>query len=153
MKTCTLCGETHPLSHYHKDKTRKDGHKTRCKNCIGNYTRDWYSANRDTALAYKEANREHIRERDRNYRANNPHLEWEHEYKRRANAYGFTPIIKRFTREELIERYGDSCFHCGGEWIQLDHFPTPVIRHGEHSLDNCVPSCWPCNVKSWRNEE
>ena len=37
MKQCTKCGELKPLSEYHKDKTKRDGHKPRCKTCASIY--------------------------------------------------------------------------------------------------------------------
>jgi hypothetical protein len=33
-KTCRVCGETKPLSEYHKDRTRGDGYKARCASCM-----------------------------------------------------------------------------------------------------------------------
>ena len=34
MKTCTKCGETKNFSEFVKDKSKKDGHSSHCKNCI-----------------------------------------------------------------------------------------------------------------------
>ena len=31
--------------------------------------------------------------------------------------------------------------------------PTPLSRGGHHIIENCKPSCRPCNQKSWREEE
>lgn len=39
MKRCTSCGETKPLTEYHKAKTCKDGHNTKCKACVKEYQR------------------------------------------------------------------------------------------------------------------
>ena len=50
----------------------------------------------------------------------------------------------------LVARYGDACFHCGGDFEELDHFPIPVSQGGPHALDNCRPSCTPCNQRSWK---
>lgn len=33
MKTCTNCGETKPLTEFHKSSKSKDGHRTWCKPC------------------------------------------------------------------------------------------------------------------------
>ena len=159
-KRCTKCGETKPLDEYHRDKRSKDGRVPRCKACVKAcaaeywaeyYSRnrdhirernaEWYSRNRDAALAYRA---EH-------YQAN-PHINWEARYRQRARAYGVTPRVSSFTRGELIEAHGDRCVHCGGPFESLDHYPTPVSRGGEHSLENCRPSCMNCQQLSWRED-
>lgn len=33
MKACTKCGETKPLDAYHVNRTRRDGHSARCREC------------------------------------------------------------------------------------------------------------------------
>lgn len=33
-KTCTKCGATKPLSDFHRDRTKPDGHRARCKACF-----------------------------------------------------------------------------------------------------------------------
>jgi hypothetical protein len=33
MKTCNKCHQEKPLSEFYKDKTSKDGHGGRCKEC------------------------------------------------------------------------------------------------------------------------
>lgn len=37
-KQCTKCGETKPLTDYHRNKNRKDGHASICKTCRNVYT-------------------------------------------------------------------------------------------------------------------
>lgn len=87
------------------------------------------------------ANREHISE----YRTTNAHIYWEDRYRRRAQKFGFEPVIESFTRAELVERWGDACVHCGGPFDELDHALVPVARGGSHTLENCRPSCARCN--------
>ena len=105
------------------------------------------------ARRYHAENREQIAAKDARYRAENPHVAWESQYRLRAKKYGFTELVETmetFTRNDLIARHGDACFHCGGEWTEADHFPVPVSRGGRHSLNNAVPSCMTCNRRSWR---
>lgn len=33
MKTCSTCRKPLPLTDYHRDRRRPDGHKSRCKRC------------------------------------------------------------------------------------------------------------------------
>lgn len=81
------------------------------------------------------------------YKAVSPHVSWESRYRRRAKRYGFEPVVESFTKDELIARWGDACWHCGGPFEQLDHYVTPVALGGHHTLENCRPSCAPCNTK------
>ena len=117
---------------------------------------EYYRENRDRVLRhhadYAAENAETIKQRKAVYRTENPHIVWGMKYRRRAKEYGFNPVVESFTRDELIARWGDVCWHCGGEFVELDHFPVPVSRGGAHSLENCRPSCTPCNRRSWRTE-
>lgn len=144
-KTCTRCGVEKPLDGFHRDKSKKDGRQTYCKACNA----AWRQANPNYFTEWHAANREHRAE----YQQANPHIGWESGYRRRARHYGHDIIIETFTREQLIDRYGDQCWHCGGEWTELDHWPVPVSRGGHHTLDNCKPSCASCNQQSWRTAD
>lgn len=41
LKCCTKCGEDKPLDQFHKDKSRRDGYRDRCKDCIRAYQAEW----------------------------------------------------------------------------------------------------------------
>lgn len=114
-----------------------------------------YQENREALVEvrreYREAKHEVVAESKRQYRLANPHKMWEGGYRRRTRRYGHEPVVESFTRDELIERYGDACYHCGGGFDELDHWPIPVIQGGPHTLANCRPSCTGCN-RSWREE-
>lgn len=66
-KTCTKCGETKPTDQFGKDRTKRDGLQSNCKDC----QRAHREANRDKILArqrsYREANRDKINAYDRAY--------------------------------------------------------------------------------------
>lgn len=117
---------------------------------------EYYAQNRDTICARNAENyaRPEVRARKAEYRAEyhsaKPHIAWESEYRTRARSYGFEPVIVSFTKQELIDHYGDKCFHCGGPFDELDHYPVPIVRGGAHTIEGCKPSCAPCNWKSWR---
>jgi len=53
-KQCTRCGKTKPLSGFHKDKNRKDGHQGWCRECISECAR-----RRRAGLPYIPTGREH----------------------------------------------------------------------------------------------
>lgn len=112
----------------------------------------YYLANRETMLAQmaERAARPEVKAARAAYLAANPHLGWESQARGRARRYGLQITVQHFTREQLIDRYGDQCFHCGREFEELDHYPTPISRGGHHVIDNCKPSCVSCNRLSWR---
>ena len=136
MKTCTKCGISKSLDEYAKNKTCRDGRNGSCKTCRAEYDR----TNRERRASYM-----------REYRDTNPQRTWETKYRTRAREFGFEPVVESFTREELIARHGDACAHCGGQWNSVDHYPVPVSKGGEHTLDNCRPSCMDCQHQSWRD--
>jgi hypothetical protein len=50
-KTCTRCGETKPVEAFHRNRRRKDGRQTCCKDCNNAQARAWERANRRRAAA------------------------------------------------------------------------------------------------------
>lgn len=67
-------------------------------------------------------------------------------YLERCEKYGIEPKVIKFSIQSLVERHGDACYYCGEDWEHVEHV-IPVAAGGEHSLDNCVPSCADCNYK------
>ena len=49
-KRCSKCHKWKPLSEFHKDKFRKDGLRSLCKNCDAEYQAKWYIKNRKHIL-------------------------------------------------------------------------------------------------------
>ena len=64
------------------------------------------------------------------------------------------PVVEPFTTQQLIERHGDRCFHCGaGDFECIDHLVCVRVG-GHHTLDNTVPCCQKCNQrKRWELDE
>lgn len=138
-----------------RERERRSRPEARAKQA--EYMRRWASENReyvsDYRAKYYAANKAALSERAAAYRLANPHLKWESYYRERAEQYGFShliPSMQSFTREDLIWLHGDRCYHCGGDWDQLDHWPLAVSQGGMHALFNAVPSCADCNQRSWR---
>lgn len=118
LKRCLKCDTEKALEEFHRQAKAPDGRHPYCRECD--------------------------RIRRRTDRAAAPHLAWETNYRQRAHAYGNPAVVFPFTREELVERYGDECLYCGGPFEELDH-NVPVAAGGPHTLENCRPSCGPCN--------
>lgn len=140
VKTCTKCGVEKPLDGFNRSKQGKHGRRSDCRECSRSSYAEW-------RVGSCEARRVYMTE----WHAANPHAQWESSYRQRSRRSGFKPFIDSFTKGDLIDRYGDQCFHCSdGEFEEIDHHPVPVSRGGRHTIENCKPSCTPCNRKSWR---
>lgn len=128
---------------------REQAAKYRATNAerIREYMANYHAENREELAAYHAAYYARNRERISAQRSSRPHVGWESSYRQRAEKFGFEAMVIPFTRDDLIARYGDACVHCGGPFEHLDHHPVPVRLGGPHSLDNCVPSCAPCNTR------
>ncbi|MFI7162849.1 HNH endonuclease [Rhodococcus erythropolis] len=90
---------------------------------------------------------------NREYWARNPHRRWRHRYLQRCKKYALVPTLVPFTKEDLVDAWGDRCFDCGDpDWDQLDH-RTPVAAGGSHDLENCRPVCASCNRRKYRESD
>lgn len=100
---------------------------------------------REYHAQYRAANRDRILERKARWRAKGAGS-WE-KYTERRQAYGLPIIGGIITRDEIAAAYGEACFHCGGLFEHIDHYPLPV-RHPDcsHTLDNVKPACSSCNL-------
>jgi hypothetical protein len=62
-KTCNNCLQTQQIIDFHKSSDSKDGHRARCKSCIKEFDASRYQknldANRERALSYYHAHKEH----------------------------------------------------------------------------------------------
>ena len=52
-KKCNVCGEVKPLNKFFKQKSKKDGHKSICKNCHTGYNKERDRQNKIRAIEYK----------------------------------------------------------------------------------------------------
>ena len=70
---CPRCGETKPLTEFHRNRTTRDGLALRCKSCVSAYDRAKYLADPQSAAQrakeWQEANRERKAEISRQWAA------------------------------------------------------------------------------------
>jgi len=95
MKTCTACQQTLLFTEFHKDASRKDGRRDRCKSCVAAYMQHNYVKNKDVIVkkvnAWVEKNRERHNEKCARWVKNNPHKVNARTAKRYAAKKGATP--------------------------------------------------------------
>lgn len=96
-----------------------------------------------------DVNRAKSRESYRSFADANPEAarvrNWVGQYKARAKAAGFQPVVEDFSPSDVTSRYGDGCFYCeDGAFEHLDHYVS-ISSGGHHTLENVRPSCGYCN--------
>jgi 5-methylcytosine-specific restriction endonuclease McrA len=69
--------------------------------------------------------------------------------RRRARLH--TTVVEYFTRDQVIDRDGRTCYLCGRDNlndgdIHIDHV-VPLCRGGTHTLANVRVACAPCNIR------
>ena len=75
-KTCYKCGETKPLDEFHKNKSKKDGRGTECKNCKKELATKYHQEHREEEKEYfgeyyqkhKERIKKRVKEREKQKR-------------------------------------------------------------------------------------
>jgi hypothetical protein len=126
VKKCSKCGEVKSLSAFGRDKSKKDGLNSWCKECCNVRNRAWNKAN-PGALASAQK---------RYYEKNGrPKATTEQNFWKRVKAHGLT----RERYEEMILNQNDTCPICNKQLGQ-----SPSIDHdhsccpGKFSCGNCV---------------
>jgi 5-methylcytosine-specific restriction endonuclease McrA len=66
----------------------------------------------------------------------------------RLRSFVHVPFRRRVavSRRAVMARDGHRCQYCGAHADSIDHV-TPRSKGGEHSWDNVVAACRPCNVR------
>lgn len=110
MKICSRCQETKPLSEFHHNASRRDGHSCYCKACTAFFSKAYYAANRQKHLAAcrksKAARPEVYKSTTRIYRA-------KHKEKRRADKLWDLYNLTQSDYDAMVERQGNACIICG----------------------------------------
>lgn len=85
-KQCTICGEVKEVKLFYKDRSRKDGYSSPCKDCKNKQNQEWTRKNPEAVKLIKEkyvqANVIKVRQTKKSYKERNPEAE-----QLRAQAY------------------------------------------------------------------
>jgi 5-methylcytosine-specific restriction endonuclease McrA len=146
-KKCHVCKQVKPVSDFYTSAGHNDGYQSRCKPCEKKYQKErrhlYAERNERYRKQWRKDNQEHVREVDREYRANNKEIWAAKERRRRAKARNNPTFY--VSAKELKKLYASVCAYCGSEEnITLDHV-VPIQLGGAHSIGNLLPACGSCN--------
>ena len=131
FKKCTKCGEIKHISGYSKNKGRKYGVNSYCKEC-----------NREYHKQYREDNKEYIKGYQKEYRKNNPDKIFNNDSRRRFKENTQGNGISQEQWYECFEFFNWECAYSGIQLTKdnrnLDHI-VALDNGGEHEIWNCVP--------------
>lgn len=163
MKQCSRCKEHKFLSEFPKNKRRPDGHNTFCKLCHKAYAAEHYRKNRKTYLdrqsEYRAANADKIEQYIKSPRGRSKRADAE----QRRNARKRGQVGEPYSREEIFDRDGWTCYLCGDDIdpalrrpnvmsASIDHV-KPLSKSGLDCTTNVRASHLLCNVRKNAKEE
>lgn len=150
-KRCLQCGEVKSLLLFSRNEYEKDGYRVYCKSCVSlNTTTVGAEAVRRRNISYRTRNKEKLREYDRNYRKNNPDVHRAAKQRRRKKVRENGGV---FTSQELIAMRAAQngvCAYCqyqhDPDELTIDHV-IPILQGGPHEAANIVLACAVCNAE------
>ena len=153
MKTCTKCKKEKELTKFYKDKGKKDGLKSWCKECHLEDSRKREPKYNETRKKYRIENQEEYVEKKKKYYKENKekilelNRQWRQafkgrllSYKRGAEKRGIKWLL---TEGEFKSFWKKSCSYCGDdiETVGIDR----VDSQKPYEISNCKPCCTDCN--------
>lgn len=96
---------------------------------------------REQKRIWRATNRDKVQQYSRNKHA-----------KRRVAMDGTIDPITAKQWRDLVMKFRSRCYYCGRRGKMTVEHMTPLSRGGNHSIDNIVPACLPCNVKKHAND-
>ena len=156
-KRCGHCHELLQINEFNKDKTRKDGLSSSCKNCIREKDRNTYK--KDPKKKYEKV-KEYMKKVGTfyEYHPYNPayYSSEKSKQKKRARDLNRRLLKKKADAKEkitdetirqLLDKYDNKCAYCGKDIkdeYTIDH-KLPLSRCGDNSFDNLALVCKHCN--------
>lgn len=170
LKRCTKCELELPLNKFTKDRTKKDGFYSNCKDCRKkNYNHDYHKQYRQENkqqhnLLQKKwylNNPNYYKEKAKKWKLNNPDKNRQYQityYNKNKDRFNSRTTFSFFIssygiKEVILKHQKKQCLICNKKFNQknkwnksnIDHW-IPVAKNGEHSLDNVAIICYECNI-------
>lgn len=167
-KRCGACGCVKPLDQFHKNKSRKDGRNSHCKECATARACAWQKANKDRRKeirarwtennleqmrairnAWKRANPDKVREERAAWMRAHPEVRAANESRRRARKLGAGGTYTVGQIENLYALQKGMCAICAarlGDKYHRDHV-MPLALGGTNDIGNIQLLCKTCNCR------
>lgn len=171
IKICCKCKQEKEVSHFGKDKLRKDGLRPDCKECRAKETKeyrikykdrkskqdkDYYIKNKDKISEYKKKHHKTYYDEDKRLRRKEimkvVSKTESFRLNRRIDSHNrrIKTIYSKNIKSEikLLVDTTSKCYWCGCELngkYHIDHY-IPISRGGSHTIENIVISCQKCNL-------
>lgn len=113
-----------------------------------------YQKNKEKIRSYQKKyyskNLEYFKLKNKRYRENNKEYILMKNRKRSNKIKSFSNIYQKDI-DILLKKYDNKCYYCNINVerkinLHLDH-KVPLVRQGNHSIDNLVPACKNCNLR------
>lgn len=147
MKKCSKCKIELPESEFWKDKYKKDGLRSACKNCNANdkeYLKQYNIRTKNDRKKYREKNSEKIKKNAREWQKNNPdRVKF---LKKRSNLKKYGLTVEDYNN--ILEKQNYSCAICSSKnFLQVDH-DHKCCSENARSCGDCVRGilCRNCNT-------
>lgn len=129
-KTCTKCQNLLTLDQFNKDCSKKDGLSCSCKSCISKQSKKRYAKNKGFLI--KKSKEWHKTNREKYLYSM---------YKKRdEKAKVKFDLTIEWIKNNIITK---ECIYCG----DTDQLGCDRIDNSKgHTMDNCVPCCYSCNI-------
>ena len=173
-KICSKCRRELPLSEFNKDRTRKDGLQTYCKDCrkqyMKQYNKEYYVEHRNERIEYikqwKVDNLEYDKQYKKQWYADNPEYNKQYMKQWRSTIEGYANMIRynnlqadrkqgRIAAdedplpsiEEYIELLQQRDYYDGEQYHWSEMGVDRIDNSKAHTLDNVVPCSTAHNVQ------
>ncbi len=158
---CIHCGIEKEETFFYVDRSKKNGHKPRCKDCDllsrdkskrAEYEKKYWSTKRDKrrkqVLDSQSKNKEHHKEQRKEYLKTDTGIAM---YKRQTQTRYAIKKNAFIEKVNPIDKYREQCgvcYICNNKFefsqMELDHV-VPLSRGGKHSNENTKMACSRCN--------
>lgn len=158
-KKCTGCGEELDIELFRRDKYKKDGHSSKCRDCLSKKDKQYYAENsehkKQVVKQYMKKTGEYYRYKPYNHKY---YISEKSKLNKRARDLKRRVLLKNNgcgvsylnsnTIELIIEKYDRKCVYCGIDCIDIYHIDhkIPISIGGDNSFDNLALSCPHCNL-------
>lgn len=160
-KICSKCKRELPISHFHKDKSKKDGYRADCKECRKPITKKYYNENTEkcikTSSEWIKENKDRYNELRKQWLQSENGLlyKFNGHNKRRSNEENQGNGINKEQWMEMMEFFEWKCAYSGISLTKdnrsIDHI-IPLHKNGENEVWNCVPMYQPYNSSKHIND-